>query len=318
MDSQAEIQFEYLPFIRTYKSGLVERLCGTEIVPASSDPATGVASKDVIIDADAGIAARLFLPISARHLRKKLPVVVYYHGGGFCIGSPYCPPYHFFVSSLVARANVIAVSVDYRLAPENPLPIAYDDSLLALQWVASHAKGGREEWLANLADFEHLFLAGDSAGANIAHQMVVRVGQSGLKHGVRIKGMALLHPFFWGTQPVGSETRDAEVRAGIEGLWQLVCDGRMGMDDECANPMAAGLGVLAGLACNRVLVCVAEGDQLRERGKAYCEGLRKSGWGGEAELLESKGEEHVFYMFRPECEKALEMMKRLVAFFNGN
>uniref|UniRef100_A0A6J0PDS8 Probable carboxylesterase 2 n=1 Tax=Elaeis guineensis var. tenera TaxID=51953 RepID=A0A6J0PDS8_ELAGV len=218
MDSKAELQFEYLPFIRTYKSGLVERLCGTDIIPATTDPAAGVVSKDVIIDSDTGITARLFLPTSARHLRNKLPIVVYYHGGGFCIGSPYCPPYHFFVSSLVARANVIAVSVDYRLAPEHPLPIAYDDSLRALQWVASHAKGGHEEWLANLADFEHLFLAGDSAGANIAHRM------------------AFLHPFFWGTQPVGLETRDAGVRAGIEGLWQLVCAGRMGTDDECVNP----------------------------------------------------------------------------------
>ncbi|XP_073110262.1 probable carboxylesterase 2 [Elaeis guineensis] len=316
MDSKAELQFEYLPFIRTYKSGLVERLCGTEILPATTYPATGVVSKDVIIDSDTSIAARLFLPTSARHLRNKLPIVVYYHGGGFCIGSPYCPPYHFFVSSLVARANVIAVSVDYRLAPEHPLPIAYDDSLRALQWVASHAKGGHEEWLANLADFEHLFLAGDSAGANIAHRMAVRAGEGGLKHGVRIKGMAFLHPFFWGTQPVGLETRDAGVRAGIEGLWQLVCAGRMGMDDECANPMADGVAGMAGVACERVLVCVAEMDVLRERGKAYCEGLTKSGWGGEVDLLESVGEEHVFYMFRPECKKALELMERLVAFFS--
>ena len=85
------------------------------------------------------------------------------------------------------------------------------------------------------------------------------------------------------------------------------------MADECVNPMADGV---AGVACERVLVCVAEMDVLRERGKAYCEGLTKSGWGGEVDLLESVGEEHVFYMFRPECKKALELMERLVAFFS--
>ncbi|EHA8589190.1 putative carboxylesterase 2 [Cocos nucifera] len=81
-----------------------------------------MASKDVIIDSDTSITTHLFIPISAHHLQKKLPIVIYKHGGSFCISSPYCPPYHFFVSSLVAQANIIIVSVDYCLTPEHLLP----------------------------------------------------------------------------------------------------------------------------------------------------------------------------------------------------
>lgn len=51
------------------------------------------------------------------------------------------PKVFFVVVSLVAEANVIAISVDYRLAPEYPIPIAYEDSWAALKWVASHCNG---------------------------------------------------------------------------------------------------------------------------------------------------------------------------------
>ena len=66
------------------------------------------------------------------------------HGGGFVIGSPFSSTYHDFVHSLVARAGVLAVTVDYRLAPEHPLPADFDDSMAALRWVAAHAGGNQE------------------------------------------------------------------------------------------------------------------------------------------------------------------------------
>lgn len=56
------------------------------------------------------------------------------------VSAPADPLYHNnTLNKLVAEANVVAVSVDYRLVPEHPLPAAYEDSWTALQWVASHA-----------------------------------------------------------------------------------------------------------------------------------------------------------------------------------
>lgn len=139
---QDQIEHDFPPFIRIYKDGRVERLLGTATVPPSDeDPLTGVGSKDVVISPGTNVSARLYLP-KLVDPRRKLPVVVYYHGGGFCIETAFSPTYHIFLNKLVAEANVIAVSVDYRRVPEHPLPAAYDDSWVALQWVVSHATVG--------------------------------------------------------------------------------------------------------------------------------------------------------------------------------
>ena len=127
---------------------------------------------------------------------QKLPLLIYIHGGAFCICSPFNPIYHNHLTTVVAEANVVALSVHYRLAPEHPLPIAYDDSWAVIQWAASHAKGnGTEPWLNDHADLERVSFAGDSAGANLAHNMAMRVG-AGKLDGLNLNGMALIHPFF--------------------------------------------------------------------------------------------------------------------------
>ncbi|URE05521.1 Carboxylesterase family [Musa troglodytarum] len=123
MDSDAndEVVIDAPPFVRVYKSGRIERLVGTEVLPAGLDPATGVASKDVLVDPVSNLTARLYLPdLSGSPPDKKIPVLVYYHGGGFVIETAFSPTYHNYLNSLVAAAGVVAVSVDYRRAPEHP------------------------------------------------------------------------------------------------------------------------------------------------------------------------------------------------------
>lgn len=95
----------------------------------------------------------------------------------------------------MSHGSIIAVSIDYRLAPEHPLPIAYDDSWAALQWIATHSNGsGPEPWLNKYADPGLVFLEGESAGANIAHHVAVRAGGTGLA-GLKITGVLAVHPF---------------------------------------------------------------------------------------------------------------------------
>ncbi|XP_059637005.1 probable carboxylesterase 2 [Cornus florida] len=316
-----EVSLEVPPYLRVYNDGTIERLAGIAVTPAGLDPRTGVTSKDILIVPETGVSARLYRPPDSTTHHPKLPLVVYFHGGAFCISSVQDPFYHNSLNALVAQANIILVSVDYRNAPEHPLPAAYDDSWAALQWVASHTSGGgggggTEAWLKESVDFERVFLAGDSAGANIAHHMAIYVGLSDRVNGLKFIGIISINPYFWGEQPIGSEVTDPVRKEMVDNWWRFVCPSDKGSNDPLINPFVKGAPSLENLACSRILVCIAEKDILKDRGMLYYESLMKSGWGGVAEILETKGEDHVFHIFDPTCEKAVDMIKCLASFIN--
>nr|BAJ85632.1 predicted protein [Hordeum vulgare subsp. vulgare]BAJ85791.1 predicted protein [Hordeum vulgare subsp. vulgare]BAK02190.1 predicted protein [Hordeum vulgare subsp. vulgare] len=321
-DDDGDVDFFFFPFLVRYKSGRVERFVGTDTVPASVDPATGVASKDVVIDAAAGLAVRIYLPSPGNGTRSgrggRLPLVVFYHGGGFVTESAFSPTYQRYLNALVSKAGAVVVSVDYHLSPEHPLPAAYDDAWTALTWVLRSARSGAEPWLSRRADLTRLFLAGDSAGGNMAHNMAMRAGREGLDGGAAVRGIALLDPYFWGKRPVPSETRDPAERRRNDRIWSFVCAGRYGLDDPVVNPVAMAGDEWQRLGCARVLVTVAGLDVLSARGRAYVEALRASGWGGEVRLYETPGEYHVYFLLKPDGEKAAKEMDVVVAFINGD
>ncbi|XP_026394539.1 probable carboxylesterase 2 [Papaver somniferum] len=329
MEGSNELAYQLLHYLKVYKDGRVERLPGyqDEFVPPSivKNSESSVLSKDVVIVSETGVSARLYLAKSSTHQlqekKNKLPLLIYFHGGAFCTNTSFNPKYHNYVNSLVSETNVVAVSVEYRRAPEHPLPVAYEDSWTALQWVLSHStattSNGQkpETWLNEYADFGRVFLAGDSAGANIAHNMAIRAGISSERiYGLKFLGVVLVHPYFWGMEPIGLEQRDRSLRERIDKLWLTVCPSTTGNDDPLINP--ATDPNLSNLGCNRVLICVAEKDLLRYRGLFYGELLRKSGWKGVIETMETEGEGHVFHLFNPSSENAVNMLKRLASFVN--
>ncbi|KAG5548116.1 hypothetical protein RHGRI_013722 [Rhododendron griersonianum] len=178
MDSNTdEITHKFPPFFQVHKDGRVQRFIPSVFAPPTVDPQTGVESKDVVISPETGVKARIFLPKVNGSDPIKLPLVVHYHLGAFCIGSALSTTTAQFLTRLVSEANVVAFSIDYRLAPEHPLPAAFDDSWSALQWISTHSNGdGPESWLNQYVDFERVFLVGESAGATIAHYVAVRAG----------------------------------------------------------------------------------------------------------------------------------------------
>ncbi|XP_019052584.1 PREDICTED: probable carboxylesterase 2 [Nelumbo nucifera] len=327
--SNREIAYEFPPrskhnsfpvFIRVYRDGSVDRFVGTDIVPPSLHPVAGVCSKDIVAIPETGVSARLYLP-NINPLRK-LPLLVYFHGGGFCIETPFSPIYHSFINSLVAEANIVAISVHYRRVPEYPLPIAYDDSWAVLQWVAAHAESrvdddASESWLRDYVDFDRVFLGGDSAGGNIAHNLALRSGAEELNNGgIKLLGMALIGSYLWGKERIGSEATDPEKYITEETTWLHACPSAKDNDDPRINPVAPGAPSLEGLGCRRVLVLVAGKDGLRDRGWLYHDSLVKSGWNGVVEIMETEEEGHVFHLFNPNCEKAELRIKRLASFLN--
>ncbi|KAF7851442.1 hypothetical protein BT93_L3870 [Corymbia citriodora subsp. variegata] len=318
-----EVEREIPTFVRIYKDGTVERLSGTPYVPPClEDPKTGVASKDITIREDPLIRARLFLPkLEPVHEQpEKLPVLVYYHGG-FCIDSAFSLVEHQYLTTLVAEAKILAVSVEHRLAPECPIPTIYDDCWEALQWVASHLVDGgataKEPWLADHGDFHRFFIGGDSSGANIAHNVLMRAGHDTILGGIKISNAYLTHPYFWGSEPIGSEPKTDHDKVIPHVLWTfLYPTAKDGIDSPMVNPFATGAPSLAGLACERLLVSVAEKDLMRDRGLKYFEAVKESGFKGEVELVEVEGEDHAFHILTYEKESALVLIKRLAAFLN--
>ncbi|KAF0908211.1 hypothetical protein E2562_023836 [Oryza meyeriana var. granulata] len=321
------IAVDLYPFLRVYEGGHIERLVrSTAAVAASHDGTTAVrparnevTTRDVVIDEGTGASARLFLPGGAAGDGRfgggrRLPLVLYFHGGAFVTGSAFGRLFHRYAASLAARAGALVVSVEYRLAPEHPLPAAFVDGWAALRWATSLD----DPWVARYADPMRVFLTGESAGATIAHNVAVRAaGPDG--DDIDIEGMALLQPCFWGAKWLPSEEaaskRDeppmlAPVR--LDALWPYVTAGAAGNDDPRIDPPAEEV---SSIPCRRVLVAVAEKDVLSDRGRRYAAQLRCGG-GREVTLVESDGEDHCFHLYRPARASAVELMDRVAEFIS--
>ncbi|XP_031276580.1 2-hydroxyisoflavanone dehydratase-like [Pistacia vera] len=314
-----EVVSELPPFFRIYKDGSVERTRGSPIVPPSpEDPETGVSSKDITVSEKPKISARVYLPKLTQVTTQKLPVLVYYHGGAFCIESAFSLVETKLMNTLVAEAKIVAISIEYQLAPENPILGIYEDCWTALQWVCSHspAEGGNKEpWLSTYGNFEKVFIGGDSSGGNIAHNILMRAGKESLPGGVKIYGGLLTHPYFWGSKPVGREVTENREKIVSDQVWRfLYPTAPGGIDNPMMNFNTPDAPSLAQLGCCRLLVSAAELDELWSRCVLYYNTVKESGWKGEVEFVDVEGEEHAFHILNYESENAKKMIKRLASF----
>ncbi|KAI4388607.1 hypothetical protein MLD38_000920 [Melastoma candidum] len=322
-----EVSLDIPPFLQVFNDGTFIRLVSSEVVPPGLDNSTSVLSKDIHVrvpDSASTLSARIYVPSSALLASPppKLPLILYFHGGGFLACSTALANYHNSLNAISSRSDTIIVSFDYRLCPEHPLPSAYDDSWASLLWILSQSKPetpNRDPWLEQNADFSNIFLAGDSCGANIAHHLALRSFQS--LPWFSFEGMIMINPYFWGKEPIGREKEEHSRRRMVDLWWQFVCPSDKGNDDPLINPFVGGKCPegMTSMPVSRVMVTVAGEDILRDRGRLYFEMLKeKSGWKGKAEILETDDAEHVFHIFDHESDKAKDMFKGLAHFIHKN
>ncbi|KAH0855535.1 hypothetical protein HID58_007927, partial [Brassica napus] len=116
---------------------------------------------------------RLYVPVTALNdgvSSKKLPLVVYYHGGGFVICSVDFKPFHDFCNRMARELNAVVASPSYRLAPEHRLPAAYDDGVDALRFIRT----SDDEWIKSHADLSNCFPHGDKRWWYLAYNVGLR------------------------------------------------------------------------------------------------------------------------------------------------
>ena len=232
----------------------------------------------------ATIRARLYQPFEPSWA-EPAPALVYYHGGGFTVGSV---DTHDALCRMFARdAQCVVLSVDYRLAPEHKFPTAVHDAFDALSWL--HANAGLYG-----VDAGRLAVGGDSAGGTLATVCAVLARDAGLP---KLALQLLIYPGTTGYQQTGSHARlaDGYLLSGKTIQWffeQYVRDAS-DRDDWRFAPLDGTRGApeFGGLA--PAWIATAEYDPLSDEGAAYAEKLRAAG--NEVTLKRYAGMIHEFF-----------------------
>lgn len=214
--------------------------------------------RDILIPGQAGgIPARVYSPVPDAP-----GVVVYYHGGGWVVGS--VDSWDASCRALAVASGCDLVSVDYRLAPEHVFPAAVDDAYDALAWAAG-----------SLADGRPLVVAGDSAGGNLAAVAALRARDSG---GPPLVLQVLVYPVTDSDMNRASYhdydgTEFIVNRRDMAWYWDHYAPDPSARANPYASPLRAA--DLSGLP--PAYFVTAEHDPLRDEGFAYADRLRAAG-----------------------------------------
>lgn len=253
--------------------------------PVLFGPKESVAAiEEVEVD---GVPVRLYTPAAASGER----LVVYFHGGGWVIGS--LDTHDGSCRALANRSGSRVASAGYRLAPEHRFPAAVKDCWTVTRWAFDQKAA--------------VAVAGDSAGGNLAAVMALRARDQGLP----LVGQALVYPVTDWQFDTASYARNAEgyglTLPAMRWFWDHYLGGADGRHPE-ASPLRAES--LAGVAPALVVVC--EFDPLRDEGVAYAERLREAGV--PVRLSEYEGMIHGFIRMQAFVDRSQDLLDELGSF----
>ncbi len=246
---------------------------------------------DIKVDGAVGsIPARLYVPDS----KGPLPVVAYFHGGGFVIAD--LNTYDASARAIALGAKAIVVSVAYRLAPENKFPAAHDDAFAAYKWIVGHAKemGG---------DPNKVAVAGESAGGNLAINVSIKARDEGFAMPV---SQLLVYPVAGNDMNTASYKENADAKPLNKPMMEwFVKNYLTSMDqakDTRINVLAANL---KGLPPTTIIT--AQIDPLRSEGEDLAKKLKEAGV--KVSSKNYKGVTHEFFGMAPVVGEAKNAQK---------
>ncbi len=216
-------------------------------------------TEDITVPGGVGdLGARVYRPEG----EGPFPTVVFFHGGGWVIGD--LETHDNMARHICRDSGAVVVSVDYRLAPENPFPAAADDAIASARWIAAH----RDRFGGD----DRLGVAGDSAGGNLA----AVVAQTLHAEGTTLVGQLLIYPAVDAEGEYASRVENARGYFLEQPTMDWFYGHYAGSHENTKDPRLAPLHAdLTGQP--PAVVVTGEFDPLRDEGEAYAEALRAAG-----------------------------------------
>ena len=262
---------------------------------AGEPPVVEAVSDMVVPGPSGGIPLRVYTPIG----HPPFPVLVYFHGGGFVLGS--LDTHDSLCRAIAAHSGCAVVSVGYRLAPEHKFPAAVEDALAATRWVATNASIIR-------CDADRLAVGGDSAGGNLATVVALLARDAG---DPKLRFQLLLYPVTDHTfsSPSYQENGAGYMLSRDDMEWYR--DHYLRTEADRSHPHASPLLAedLHGLP--PALVITAEFDPLRDEGEAYAAKMRQAGV--PVELHRYNGMIHGFVRMYPSLDAGKRALEEIGA-----
>ena len=255
----------------------------------AAEPKVDIMHRQLPVGSDQGTLVRIYKPLEAG--TEPLPVIVYYHGGGWVIAD--LETYEAGAIALAEQVGAIVVSVAYRQAPEEVFPTAHEDAFAAYQWVVEHTDslGG---------DPERIATAGESAGGNLA----VAVSLMAMERDVPLpKHILSVYPIADGDVESESYEKYANALPLSKGFMEWFFDYYYPEWKDSDNPLISLTSAdLRGLP--PVTIINAQIDPLEAEGGELEQALREAGVDVERRLYE--GVTHEFFGMGAILEQAQE------------
>ncbi|XP_060176167.1 probable carboxylesterase 18 [Lycium barbarum] len=284
---------------------------------SNPNPINNVKSFDITVDSSRDLWFRLFIPTTdeSRNLIS-LPIIVFFHGGGFVYLSADTTAYDAVCRRFARKLPAVVVSVNYRLAPEHRYPAQYDDGFDVLKFLDNEKNRGI---LPENVDLSCCFVAGDSAGGNIAHHVAKRASElTSDFNSLKVIGLVAIQPFFGGEERTEAEIRLAEIDPLISSsrtdwMWKAFLPPGEGIDrdHEVINVSGPRAIDISKLDFPATMVVVSGFDSLQDWQRRYYEWLKKSG--KEVYLSEYPTMVHAFYIF-PELPESTQLILEIKDF----